>query len=323
MKDNILLTGGAGYIGSHITYELCELGFNVIVYDDLSSGYEDNIDSRATFIKGSIFDFQLLSDSLANIDSVIHLAALKDAGESMSKPELYSHQNIEGSLNVIKACIKKNVKKIVFSSSAAVYGIPKYLPIDESHDTNPINYYGYTKLCVEENLIWFNKIYGIKIACLRYFNAVGYNANGIIKKVEKNPSNLLPLVMEVLIGRREILEIYGKDYETYDGTCLRDYIHVKDLALAHLKTMEYLEYNSSPLIVNLATGQSSSVLDVLKVAKEVSGKRIPYKFIDRRSGDSPELYSISNFAKKKLGWNPEYSDLKFILESMWSIYKRL
>ena len=197
MKNNILLTGGAGYIGSHITYELCDLGFNVVVYDDLSNGFEENIDPRATFINGSIFNPQLLSSSLSNIDSVVHLAALKNAGESMINPSLYSSQNIVGSLNVIRACIENNVKKIVFSSSAAVYGLPNYLPIDELHETHPINYYGYTKLCIEKNLIWFNKIHGIKIACLRYFNAAGYDTEGRIKKVEKNPSNLLPLVMEV------------------------------------------------------------------------------------------------------------------------------
>jgi UDP-glucose 4-epimerase len=321
--DRVLLVGGAGYIGSHINYELCDLGYEVTVYDNLSTGFQNNVNPRSKFIKGSIFDTKLLDEVLLGIDVVIHLAALKDAGESMLNPSSYAYQNIEGSLAIIKSCIKNNVKKIVFSSTAAVYGLPNYLPIDELHPTNPINYYGYTKLCIEQNLFWVNKLHGIKVACLRYFNAAGYDIEGRIKIPEANPSNLLPLVMETLIGKREQFQIFGNDYDTSDGTCLRDYIHVKDLALAHLKSIECLEHSKEPMVLNLATGLSSSVLDVINMAQDISGKKIAYEFVDRRLGDPPELYSQSISANKLLNWYPEYSDLKTILESMWQVYKKL
>ena len=321
--QNVLLIGGAGYIGSHIVFKLCDLGYNVKVLDDLSSGFKENVDTRAKFIHGSIFNDNILNQAIANVDSVIHLAALKDAGESMINPLLYTKQNIQGSLVVLKSCVKNNVKKIVFSSTAAVYGDPSYLPLDEDHPTSPINYYGYTKLCVERNLFWFSEIYGIKVACLRYFNATGYDLKNKINKVEKNPSNLLPIVMETLIGKRSELEVYGKDYNTDDGTCLRDYIHVNDLADAHSKSLEFLDSNNKSICVNLATGSYHSVLDVIKEAQDVSGRSLNYRFVKRRQGDPPKLYAKSNLAKDLLNWSPKYSDLNTILKSKWNVYKKL
>ena len=233
MSKKILIIGGAGYIGSHITHQLNDKGYNTVVFDNLSTGFEDNIDSRSSFIHGSIFDHLKLDKALKNIDTVIHLAALKNAGESMEFPEKYTKHNIIGSLDLINLCIKNNIQNFIFSSSAAVYGNPEYLPLDESHPVNPINYYGYTKLCIERNLIWFNKIANLNISCLRYFNAAGYDICGRIKCKEKNPANLIPIVMEVACGQRKKIEVYGNDYDTLDGTCLRDYIHVNDLASAH------------------------------------------------------------------------------------------
>ena len=320
MNKTILLTGGAGYIGSHIAYALCDLGMDVIVYDDLSSGSKENIDPRCTFIEGSIFDINLLMKTLSNVNTVIHLAGLKDAGESMRNVSLYSKYNIEGALNVIKASVDKKVDKFIFSSSAAVYGNPDYLPIDENHKTRPINYYGFTKLCIEKNLNWFNKIYNIKVANLRYFNAAGYDLNNRIKVIEKNPSNLLPRVMEHLIGKKENIKIFGNDYNTKDGTCLRDYIHVTDLATAHIKAIDFLDNHHHPLVVNLSTGRSHSVLDVINKAQEISGKNIQYDIVKRRHGDTPELFSKS-INSNKISWKPEFSSLEVILESMWKVYK--
>jgi len=318
---NILVVGGAGYIGSHVAYDLNDKGYDTIIYDDLSTGFEGNLDCRSTFIKGSIFDEALLDKALKNVDTVIHLAALKNAGESMIKPTKYAEHNIYGSLKLIKACIKNNIKNFIFSSSAAVYGKPKYLPVDENHPMNPINYYGYTKLCIEQNLIWFNKIKNLRISCLRYFNAAGYDMNGRIKCKETNSGNLLPIVMEVLSGQRKKLQVYGDDYDTPDGTCLRDYIHVSDLASAHVSAINYLENNSEPLILNLATGNSFSVYDVIKETEITTRKKIEYEVVGRRFGDPDKLYSKSIKANKLLNWEPKSSNLKTIIDSMWRIYK--
>ena len=318
---NILVIGGAGYIGSHIVYDLNDRGHNVIVYDNLSSGFEKNVDKRADLIVGDFFDEKLLSKSLKNIDVVIHLAALKDAGESMMNLSKYANHNIIGSLKLIESCIKNNINSFIFSSTAAVYGLPKYLPVDENHSLEPINYYGYTKLCIERNLLWYNKIKKIKIACLRYFNAAGYDIKGRIRIKEKNVSNLLPIVMEVLCGQRKKMQIYGNDYNTLDGTCLRDYIHVNDLASAHSLSLEYLDVNNKPLILNLSTGKSFSVYDVIKTAEIVSNKKINFEVIDRRAGDPGKLYSNSLRANDLLNWKPKFSDLSTIIQSMWDIYK--
>ena len=321
--NNILVIGGAGYIGSHITYELCDSGYSVRVLDNLSSGFIDNIDGRADFINGSFTDLDIICSALKDIDCVIHLAALKAAGDSMDNPVEYSNRNIVDSISLINNCVINNIKNFIFSSSAAVYGHPNYLPIDEKHPLNPINYYGYTKLCIENQLLWYHKLKGLNICSLRYFNAAGYDIKGRIIIPENKVANLLPIVMETALGKRKVVEIYGEDYKTKDGTCNRDYIHVNDLALAHLKSIESLESRKDPILLNLATGLSHSVLDVIKMAEEITNKKIPYKFVSRREGDSPELYSISNDAEKILDWVPKYSDLNTILESMWEVYKKL
>ena len=292
--NKVLVAGGAGYIGSHVVYELIDAGFTVVVVDNLSTGH---------------------------IDTVIHLAASKAAGESMEDPEKYSKNNIINSIYLINNCLKNNVEKFIFSSTAAVYGYPQYLPIDEKHSLEPVNYYGFTKKIIEEQLLWYSNLKRIKIACLRYFNAAGYDSKGRIVKKEKDPANLLPIVMEVANNTRKKIEIYGNDYDTPDGTCIRDYIHVKDLAIAHIKSIKALD-NHRRLTLNLATGMSYSILDVINEAEKITGLSIPYKFVDRRSGDPAELYATSVEAKNILDWKPEFSDLELILDSMWKMYKK-
>ena len=319
---NILVTGGAGYIGSHVVLELCEKGYKVIVLDDLSLGSESSIDKRAEFILGSTHDKKLLSTIMNDIEAVIHLAAFKAAGESMNNPTKYSFNNIAGSISLIDSMLKHNTKKMIFSSTAAVYGEPLSLPIDENHPTNPINYYGFTKLKVEEILQWYSKINDLKSVSLRYFNAAGYDKQQRVSALENNPQNLIPIVMECAAGIRSNMEVFGDDYNTHDGTCLRDYIHVSDLAKAHVSALEYLEDNSY-LTTNLGTGDTHSVYDVINMAKAISGKNINYITVKRRSGDPSELYASSILAKDTLNWSATHSSLKNIIETTWSMYQNL
>ena len=319
----IFVTGGAGYIGSHVVFELCDAGYEVTIYDDMSLGREDNIDKRAIFVLGSTLDKQQLAKALssAKFDAVIHLAAWKAAGESMVKPEKYAENNIFGSLNLLNAVADAGIKNFVFSSTAAVYGFPSYLPIDEKHPINPANYYGYTKVFVEENLKWYSQLKGLNYVALRYFNAAGYDINGRIKGKEKNPNNLLPIVMETASGLREKVQIYGDDYDTIDGTGVRDYIHVNDLAAAHVLALKYLFDKKKNLIVNLSTESGYSVLEAINKAKEITGREIPYQIIGRRDGDPDTVVASCEKANKLLNWNAKYSDLETILSTMWNIYK--
>jgi len=316
----VLVTGGAGYIGSHVVLALCEEGNNVVVLDDLSTGNREAVDKRALFIQGSTLNDDDLSKGLNNVDAVIHLAAFKAAGESMIHPEKYSYNNITGTITLLNAMVKQSVNKFIFSSTAAVYGYPKYLPLDENHPLEPINYYGFTKLEIERILKWYGELKGLRFAALRYFNAAGYDFLGRITSLENNPENLIPIVMDVASGRRQKMEVFGDNYDTDDGTGVRDYIHVTDLASAHVKSIEYLNENAS-LTVNLATGESHSVLDVISLAKEISGKDIPFDIVDRRPGDPAKLYAGTNRAFESLNWEAEYSDLKTLLETTWKVYQ--
>ena len=218
--------------------------------------------------------------------------------------------------------VENNIKHFIFSSTAAVYGMPEYLPIDENHPINPINFYGHTKLAIENLLHWYSKLKGIRFGALRYFNAAGYDMKGRIKGLENNPANLLPIVMETAIGKRESMDIYGDDYNTPDGTGIRDYIHVTDLATAHVQALNYIVENKENLTLNLATGNGYSVLEVIENTQQIIGKNISYNIIDRRSGDPAELIAISKLAKNYLNWECKYSDIKTILQSMWDIYSQ-
>ena len=316
----ILVTGGAGYIGSHVVIALCEGGYEVVVLDDLSTGNREAVDNRAEFIQGSTLNNDNVATALNGVDAVIHLAAFKAAGESMIDPGKYSQNNISGTISLLNAMITHGVDKFIFSSTAAVYGYPKYLPLDENHPLEPINYYGFTKLEIERILKWYGELKGLKFAALRYFNAAGYDPEGRIRFLENNPANLIPIVMEVASGRREKMEVFGNDYDTSDGTGVRDYIHVTDLASAHVKAIEYLKTNDS-ITVNLATGESHSVLDVINKTKEISGKNIPYHIVDRRPGDPAELYAGTTLAFDQLDWKANHSGLKSLIETTWQVYK--
>ena len=318
---NILVVGGAGYIGSHVVYELCDKGFNTFVLDNLSTGSEDNIDKRAHFIKHSFTNKHIIDKILKDIDCVIHLAALKAAGESMENPIKYSQNNIVNTIQLIDSCIKNNVEKFIFSSSAAVYGYPEYLPLDENHTLNPINYYGFTKMIIEKQLEWYNRLTNLKVACLRYFNAAGYDMSGRISVKEKNPANLLPIIMETATAERKSFSVFGNDYDTRDGTCIRDYIHVNDLASSHVKCIESLNKNSV-IKLNLSSGNSYSVMEVIKEAEHITNMKINYKIVDRRPGDPDKLYAVSNEAKNILKWEPRFSSLENILSSMWKLYNK-
>jgi len=319
----IFVTGGAGYIGSHVVYELCDAGHKVTIFDDLSLGREENIDKRAKFVLGSTLDNQQLNKALNDkgFDAVIHLAAWKAAGESMEKPEKYAVNNIVGSMNLLNTVSDACIKNFVFSSTAAVYGSPSYLPIDEEHPINPANYYGYTKVFVEDNLKWFSQLKGLNYVALRYFNAAGYDVQGRIRGKEKNPNNLLPIIMETACGMRDKVQVYGNDYDTIDGTGVRDYIHVNDLATAHVLALNYLVDKKKNLIVNLSTERGYSVLEAINKAKEITGKEIPYQVVGRREGDPDTVVASFAKANKILNWKAKYSDLKTILSTMWNIYK--
>ncbi len=317
----IVVIGGAGYIGSHVTRELLDNGYEVVVYDNLSSGKKQNLFSEAEFIEADILDYeQLLTVLQDDVDGLIHLAAFKAAGESMEHPEKYSVNNITGTLNILNAASEAGVKRFVFSSSAAVYGEPEYLPIDENHPTNPENYYGFTKLEIERFLLWYDKIKGIKYAALRYFNAAGYDVNGRLSGLEVNPQNLLPIVMETAAGMRDKMLIFGDDYETRDGTGIRDYIHVSDLAAAHVKALEKIDRDDESLIVNLGSEQGVTVKEMVETARRITGKEINAEVVARRAGDPSSVLATATIAEKVLGWKAVHSDVETLVSSTWKAY---
>ena len=316
----ILVTGGAGYIGSHVVMLLCERGHDVVVLDDLSLGNKDAIDKRASFIEGTILNNEDLSKSLSGVDVVIHLAAYKSAGESMKNPLKYTKNNIDGSISLLRSMVEHNVKNIIFSSTAAVYGVPEYLPLDEKHPLNPINHYGYTKLQTEKTIDLYSKEKQIRYINLRYFNAAGYDSEGRITSIEKNPANLIPSVMEVASRKRDKLFVYGNDFNTNDGTGVRDYVHVSDLARAHLAAIDILSTHQSATI-NLGSEKQYSVMDVIRLTEKITGKEIPYEVAGRREGDPDKIYASSENALNLLGWFAKDSELNNIIETTWRIYK--
>mgnify|MGYP001425497439 CR=1 FL=1 len=316
----ILVTGGAGYIGSHVVMLLCKEGHDVVVLDDLSLGNKDTVDKRASFIEGTILNDEDLSKSLSGVNVVIHLAAYKSAGESMKNPSKYTKNNIDGSTSLLHSMIEHDVKNIIFSSSAAVYGLPEYLPLDEKHPLKPINHYGYTKLETEKTIDLYSKEKQIRYINLRYFNAAGYDSQGRITSIEKNPANLIPSVMEVASGIRNKLLVYGNDFNTVDGTGVRDYVHVCDLARAHLAAVDLLSTHRS-CTINLGSEKQYSVMDVIRLTKKITGKEIPYEVAGRREGDPDKIYASSENALNLLGWSAKDSELNNIIETTWRIYK--
>ena len=318
----VLIIGGAGYIGSHVARQFLDSGHGVTVFDNLSSGLRENIFSDETLIQGDILDYAALEKAMSGgFDALVHLAAFKAAGESMIKPEKYSVNNITGTLNILNAACAAGIKRLVFSSSAATYGEPKYLPIDEAHPTNPENYYGFTKLEIERFLAWYDKLKGIRFAALRYFNAAGYDAKGRITGLEKNPANLLPIVMEAACGMRPEVQVFGNDYDTPDGTGVRDYIHVTDLAIGHVAALEYISKNDRSLTVNLGSESGISVLELIDAARRITGKPVPIKIVGRRPGDPAKLTASAKLARELLGWKAEYSDVDTLVRTSWNAYR--
>ncbi|MDT8445366.1 MAG: UDP-glucose 4-epimerase GalE [bacterium] len=321
MSDQILIVGGAGYIGSHVALAFAETGAQVTVLDNLSTGRRSNLQEGMELIEGDILDPAQLAQVFERTwDGVVHLAALKAAGESMLEPEAYARQNLIGSLNLLEAYASQPDSKLIFSSTAAVYGMPQYLPMDEAHPTVPINFYGYTKLQIEGYLGWYARLRGLKYAALRYFNAAGYDAQGRITGLEHNPQNLIPIVMETALGQRSELLILGDDYDTPDGTGVRDYIHVSDLARGHVAAYGHLKQGRENLVINLGAGQGYSVQEVVDNSQRICGRPIPRKVVGRREGDAANVYASAQMAADVLDWKVQESDLENMLKSTWDLY---
>ena len=324
----ILITGGAGYIASHIILDLLysSENYEILAIDDLSTGSVENILEKQKNYRFEKADFAS-SKGIQAITSfqpevTIHFAALKAAGISMTDPESYSKSNLRKSFLLIEELSKVNCKYFIFSSSAAVYGEPQHLTINEEHPKNPINYYGFTKLIIEENLKWFSRLGKFNFAILRYFNAAGYDIKNRVKGLEKEANNLIPIIMEVAIGKRKQLQIYGSDYSTPDGTCIRDYIHVSDLSKAHILAMKYITQKKENLTLNLGTEKGYSVKEVLSTSINVCQKEIPHHYTSRREGDSAQLVSSAKLAYEILNWKPKHSDIQTIVSTSWKAYEK-
>lgn len=318
----ILVCGGAGYIGSHTVAELIDRGHDVIIVDNLGTGHKEAIVGGKTYI-GDIRDENFIDSVFSNnkIDAVIDFAAFSLVGESVSEPLKYYENNVYGTLCLLKKMKQYGVDKIVFSSTAATYGEPKRIPIEETDITLPTNPYGETKLAVEKMLKWCEKAYGIKYVVLRYFNAAGAHVSGKIGEDHNPETHLIPIVLQAALGKRDKVYIYGDDYPTEDGTCVRDYIHVTDLANAHILAVEMLKDKSKSGIFNLGNGKGFSVKEVIEASKKVTGVNIKAEIGPRRAGDPAVLVASSEKAAKELGWEIKYNSLEDIIESAWNWHK--
>ena len=316
---SILVLGGAGYIGSHTVYELVAKGEDVVVVDNLETGHIEAVHPEARFYQGDIRDREFVDSVFEkeNIDAVIHFAANSLVGESMTNPLKYYDNNVNGTKVLLESMIAHNVKKIVFSSTAATYGEPENIPILESDKTCPTNAYGETKLSMEKMMKWTDVAHGLKYVALRYFNACGAHESGQIGEAHAPETHLIPLILQVPLGKREFISIFGEDYDTEDGTCIRDYIHVTDLAQAHILAVKYLLEGNESNTFNLGNGVGFSVKEVIETPKKATGLPIAAKVAERRAGDPARLVASSEKARKVLGWNPEHADLEEIISSAW------
>lgn len=319
----ILVTGGAGYIGSHVVKCLLEAGREVVVIDNLAKGHLQAV-TGGEFIKGDLEDKLLLKDIMSNYDigGVIHLAADSLVGESMKNPGKYYRNNVANGINLLQAMVDSNVNHIVFSSTAAVYGEPEAMPIPEEHPLQPTNTYGESKLFFEKILARYHQIYDLDYISLRYFNAAGADPSGEIGEAHEPETHLIPIVLQKALGERQELYIFGNDYPTADGTCVRDYIHVNDLAHAHILALDALEAGKDSAVYNLGNGQGYSVREVIETAHRVTGRDIEAKMGERRSGDPAVLVASSDKIKSELDWKPQYPDLETIIETAWNWHKK-
>lgn len=315
----ILVLGGAGYIGSHTVYALIEKGEDVVIVDNLETGYEGAIHPKARFYKGDIRDRAFIDSvfDAEKIDAVIHFAANSLVGESMTNPLKYYDNNVNGTKVLLQSMVAHGIDKIVFSSTAATYGEPENVPILETDKTEPTNTYGETKLSMEKMFKWTDKAHGLKYVSLRYFNACGAHESGSIGEAHNPETHLIPLILQVPLGKRESISIYGDDYPTHDGTCIRDYIHVTDLAQAHILAVEYLMKGNESNIFNLGNGIGFTVKEVIDTARKVTRHPIPAVVTPRRAGDPARLIASSDKAREVLGWKPCHADLEEIIASAW------
>ncbi|RFU63568.1 UDP-glucose 4-epimerase GalE [Bacillus sp. V59.32b] len=318
----ILVTGGAGYIGSHTVVELLNKGEEVVVVDSLRTGHRQAVKS-GTYYEGDIADRSFLDSifSKHEIEAVIHFSASSLVGESVNQPLPYYENNLIASHTLVSAMLDHHVKKIVFSSTAATYGEPKQIPILETDPTNPTSPYGETKLAMEKMFRWCDEAYGLKSVSLRYFNAAGAHPEGLIGEDHNPESHLIPIILQVALGQTESIGIFGDDYPTEDGTCIRDYIHVMDLANAHFLALEHLRKNNTSDVFNLGNGTGFSVKEVIETARSVTAHPIPEKVSQRRAGDPAVLIASSEKARNILGWKPQFDDLKTIIETAWKWHK--
>ena len=315
---NILVVGGAGYVGSHMVKLLLDRGERVVILDDLSTGHADAI-IGGEFVQGSLADRGLLKDVLRRhrVEAVMHFASCIEVGESVLDPGKYYRNNVANTLNLLDGMVEAGVRRFIFSSSAAVYGDPQRIPLGEDHPTAPVNPYGRTKLMVEQVLEDYDRAHGVKSVSLRYFNAAGADPGGKLGERHEPESHLIPRILQSASGRRDGVAVYGTDYDTPDGTCVRDYIHVADLCDAHLAGLQRLASAPKSLAVNLGNGSGFSVREVIEAARRVTGRDFPVRHEPRRAGDAPRLVADAALARTLLGWNPRYPQLQTIIEHAW------
>lgn len=316
----ILVLGGAGYIGSHTVDRLITTGHDVVVVDNLVTGHKQAVAEDAKFYEGDIRDKEFMETVFANekIDAVIHFAAFSIVPESMKVPLKYFDNNVGGLITLLEVMDKYNVKKLVFSSSAATYGEPNRVPIEESDQQDPTNPYGESKLIMEKIMRWCDEAYGIKFVALRYFNVAGAKADGSIGEDHHPETHLVPIILEVAAGNRDQLTIFGDDYDTADGTCVRDYVHVEDLAMAHILAVDYLDNGNASRVFNLGSSTGFSNMEMLQAARKVTGQEIPTVMGPRRVGDPSTLIAASHDAREILNWQPEYDDVEKIIQTAWN-----
>jgi UDP-glucose 4-epimerase len=317
----ILVTGGAGYIGSVCAEALMKKGCRVVVVDNLREGNKAAIHPDCIFYEVDMGDREMLDSVFLkhDIEVVMHFAAEATIETSMTDPHLYFMNNVVNGINILEAMRKAGCNKLIFSSTAAIFGTPEYVPIDEEHVKRPINAYGESKLMFEHILNWYHASYGLKFNAFRYFNAAG--AAGRLGEAHRHETHLIPCIINTLLGKKRKMYIYGSDYRTKDGTCVRDYLHVLDIAKAHILAMENLEKRSNRKY-NLGNGRGFTNLEVLRTVETVAGKKIPFELADRRPGDPPELVASSELAKKELGWKPQYKSLELIIQSAWEWHEK-
>lgn len=323
MEKNILVTGGAGYIGSHTVKILVGKGYNVVVLDNLSYGHKNAVDKRAKFVKADLSDKEKIKKALKEnkINAVIHFAGFIQVGESVKKPDKYFRNNFVNGLNLLDAMKETGCKNIVFSSSAAVYGEPKKVPIKEDDETRPGNPYGFTKRMFEAILKCYDDAYGIKSVALRYFNAAGADFSGEIGEDHNPETHLIPNILDAALGKSREIKVFGSDYNTKDGTCVRDYVHVVDLAEAHVLAVESLFNGKGSKVYNLGNGKGYSVNEIIETVRKVTGKEINILYAERRQGDAAALIADYGKIRKELGWEPKYG-IKKIIESAWKWHRR-